>query len=231
MIAILAIATAGFLVGCANQVSMSPSRGLEDGSTNGNLFTLSNTPATVTVNDHGAVELGVKFQSSVAGRITGIRFYKGPQNLGVHTAHLWTCAGALLASATFSDETGSGWQQVNFATPVAIAANTVYVASYYAPLGLYSANGNYFANARVSGVLTAPANAGSGGNGVYAYSAMSKFPNSTYNATNYWVDVVLQLKLSGTAISTSGTLAAENRARGGESSSSSQGLMPVLTNF
>jgi hypothetical protein len=117
-----------------------------------------------------------------------------------------------LASATFSGETGSGWQQVSFATPVAIAANTVYVASYYAPQGLYSANGNYFANAHVSGVLTAPANVGSGGNGVYAYSAMSKFPNDTYNATNYWVDVVLQLKPSGTATSTSGALAAENRA-------------------
>jgi hypothetical protein len=209
MRAILAIAAAGFLVGCANQESMSPSSSLEDGSTNGNLFTLSNTPATVTVNDHRAVELGVKFQSSVAGRITGIRFYKGPQNLGVHTAHLWTSAGALLASATFSGETGSGWQQVNFVTPVAIAANTVYVASYYAPLGLYSASGNYFANAHVSGVLTAPANVGSGGNGVYAYSATSKFPNGTYNATNYWVDVVLQLKLSGTAISTINALAGD----------------------
>jgi hypothetical protein len=144
----------------------------------------------VTVNDAGAVELGVKFQSSVAGKISAIRFYKGPKNLGVHTAHLWSSAGTLLGSATFTGETASGWQQVNFATPVAIAANTVYVASYFAPQGFYSADGNYFANAHVSGALTAPANAGAGGNGVYAYSAASKFPNSTFNATNYWVDVV-----------------------------------------
>jgi hypothetical protein len=58
------------------------------------------------------------------------------------------------------------------------------------PKGSYLANGNYFATARVSGTLTAPANAGAGGNGVYAYSATSKFPNSNFNATNYWVDVV-----------------------------------------
>ena len=30
----------------------------------------------------------------------------------------------------------------------------------------------------------------SGGNGVYAYGASSTFPTNTYNATNYWVDVV-----------------------------------------
>ena len=30
----------------------------------------------------------------------------------------------------------------------------------------------------------------SGGNGVYVYGASSTFPSSTYQATNYWVDVV-----------------------------------------
>ena len=159
--------------------------------TSSSLFSPSNTPATVTVNDTGAVELGVKFTSSVLGKITGIRFYKGPQNLGTHIGNLWTTGGTRLATATFTNETASGWQHVNFTTPVSIQANTTYVVSYYAPRGFYSANSNYFANALVNGTLTAPANAGvAGGNGVYAYSATSKFPNSTVNATNYWVDVV-----------------------------------------
>ena len=39
----------------------------------------SATPATVTVNDSSDVELGMKFQADVAGLITGIRFYKGPE--------------------------------------------------------------------------------------------------------------------------------------------------------
>jgi Domain of unknown function (DUF4082) len=38
------------------------------------------TPSIVTVNDPNAVELGVNFQSSQAGGVLGIRFYKGPQN-------------------------------------------------------------------------------------------------------------------------------------------------------
>jgi hypothetical protein len=94
-------------------------------------------PGTVTINDQLAMELGIKFQSSVGGKITGIRFYKGPQNLGTHTAHLWSVAGTLLGTAPFSGKTASGWQQANFAVPVTIPANTVYVASYFCPQGFY----------------------------------------------------------------------------------------------
>jgi hypothetical protein len=52
--------------------------------------------------------------------------------------NLWSSTGTLLATATFTGETGSGWQQVNFATPVTISANTIYVASYHANNGHYS---------------------------------------------------------------------------------------------
>jgi hypothetical protein len=91
-----------------------------------------------------------------------------------------------LATATFAGETASGWQQVNLTTPVGITANTIYVASYHATKGHYSAYGNYFAKAHVSGVLTAPATS----NGVYFYGTTSKLPTSTFNASNYYVDVV-----------------------------------------
>ena len=56
---------------------------------------------------------------------------------------MWSSTGQLLATATFTNETASGWQQVNLATPVAITANTVYVVSYHTPGG-YSANYGYF---------------------------------------------------------------------------------------
>ncbi len=160
------------------------------GTTTASLFSASSTPGTVTENDSNAVELGVKFQSSVAGKITAIRFYKGPQNTGTHTAHLWNATGSSLATATFSGETASGWQQVNLSTPVAITANTTYVASYHTAVGFYSADVNYFANALTNGPLTAPSSATSGGNGVYLYGSTSGFPKNTYNASNYWVDVV-----------------------------------------
>ena len=61
-------------------------------------------------------------------------------------AHLWTNTGTLLGTATFTGESASGWQQVDFATPVPISANTTYVASYFAPNGHYSADNSYFLN-------------------------------------------------------------------------------------
>ena len=145
-------------------------------------------PAVASWNDPNADELGVKFESAVPGYIVGIRFYKGSSNTGTHVGHLWSSTGTLLDSATFTNETATGWQQVSFASPVAIAADTVYIASYYAPSGDYAASGGYFASSGYSsGPLTALSNAAAGGNGVYFDG--SGFPTSSYNATNYWVDV------------------------------------------
>jgi len=80
---------------------------------------------------------------------------------------LWTTGGILLATATFTGETASGWQQVDFAPVVLIGANTTYIASYHTNIGHTSDDHNYFTN----GVLTTPATRASewvsGGNGVY----------------------------------------------------------------
>ncbi|MEH2468876.1 fructose-specific component phosphotransferase system IIB-like protein [Nitrobacteraceae bacterium AZCC 2161] len=158
------------------------------------LFSASFTPSIVSVADPNAVELGLKFQSSSAGQITGIRFYKGPQNTGTHVADLWSTTGTLLATATFTNETASGWQQVTFANPVTIAAGTTYVASYHTN-GNYSADPNYFATAHTSGPLTAPSSSASGGNGVYAYGSGGLFPTNTYNSNSYGVDVLFRAQL------------------------------------
>ena len=150
-------------------------------------------PTLVDGGADSAVELGVKFQSDVAGSITGIRFYKASANTGTHVGNLWTSTGTLLGSVTFTNETASGWQQVLFASPVTITSNTVYVASYHANSGHYSADVNYFLSTGVDNPpLHALANGVSGGNGVYAYGASSSFPNQTWNSANYWVDVVFQ---------------------------------------
>jgi len=90
------------------------------------------------------VELGLKFYSDVAGYITGIRFYKGPSNTGTHYGHLWTTSGTKLAEVAFTNETSSGWQTMLLPTPVAIQANTTYVASYYSPVGHWSVDRNFF---------------------------------------------------------------------------------------
>jgi len=148
-------------------------------------------PAIADGGDTGAVELGVKFRSDVAGHITGIRFYKGPGNTGTHVGNLWSAGGTKLGTVTFTGESASGWQQMNFATPVAIQANTTYVASYFAPNGHYSGNLDVFAGQGVDNApLHALANGVSGGNGVFTYGATSVFPTTTYRTLNYWVDVI-----------------------------------------
>ncbi len=150
----------------------------------------TDVPITASAADPSAVELGVKFTSDLDGFITGIRFYKGGGNTGTHVGNLWTSAGTLLASATFVSETATGWQQVSFPAPVAISANTVYVASYHAPNGNYAADVQYFAGAGVdNGHLHLLQDGASGGNGVYAYGS-GGFPSSSWQATNYWVDLV-----------------------------------------
>lgn len=148
------------------------------------------TPETPDVADLSSVVLGVKFTSEVAGDVTGIRFYKSEANTGVHVVGLWSGLGTLLAQATATGESASGWQQVTFANPVPIAADTTYVATYLAPNGHYSATNHGFDRATDNPPLHAPASETSP-NGVYAYSSVNAFPTNTYNATNYWVDVAL----------------------------------------
>ena len=155
------------------------------------IWASSATPTTPSTLDTGAVTLGVKFKADVSGKITGIRFYKGTGNTGTHVANLWSATGTKLATGTFSNETASGWQQVNFTTPVSITAGTVYVASYFAPVGHYAADGGYFAAVGVdNGLLHALKDGVSGGDGVYAYGSAAAFPSNTFLSTNYWVDVV-----------------------------------------
>jgi hypothetical protein len=152
------------------------------------LWNDATTPTTASAGDTSSIELGVKVRSSAPGYVTGVRFYKGSANTGTHVANLWASDGTLLASAVFTNETATGWQQVSFAAPVAISANTTYIASYHAPTGGYAYDGGYFGGAYQSGPLSALADA-EGGNGLYRYGG-SGFPSQSYGATNYWVDVV-----------------------------------------
>ena len=160
------------------------------------------TPAIVDGGDPNPVAVGVKFQSDVAGSITGLRFYKAAANTGTHVGTLWSSTGQSLGTVTFTGETGSGWQQASFATPVAIQPNTVYVASYFAPNGHYSGNLSYFAT---QGVDTPPLHAlatgVAGGNGVYGYGGAGTFPATTYQALNYWVDVLFSAQPAATLTS------------------------------
>lgn len=150
------------------------------------LFSTSDTPTNLTTSDSARVNLGMRYTAAASGMITGMRYYKGAGDTGVHVGSLWSSTGVLLASATFVNETTSGWQSVNFSTPVTVSAGSTYVVSYLSNGG-YTSTPNYFVTERSNGYLTAPA----GSNGVYTYGSASVMPTSTYNNTNYWVDVLM----------------------------------------
>jgi hypothetical protein len=138
------------------------------------------TPAVITVNDPGTVELGIKFSTDIDGSITGVRFYKGPENVGIHTGSLWSSAGTRLATGTFAGESSTGWQTLAFASPVAVTAGTTYMASYLTS-GYYSATGG-----GVAAIDRSPLHTGSD---PAAYVYGGGYPTNPSSA-NYWVDPV-----------------------------------------
>jgi hypothetical protein len=153
------------------------------------IFGPSSAPALAADPDTSPIELGVKFKSDVAGYVSGVRFYKGTGNGGTHTGTLWTGTGTALATATFTGESGTGWQTALFPSPVAIEANTTYIASYWAPAGRYASTTGGLVGAVDRGPLHALADGVDGANGIYKPQDPG-FPTNTFLSTNYWVDVV-----------------------------------------
>ena len=158
------------------------------------------TPGTADSGDTQSVEVGVQFRTDTFGTVSGVRFYKSSANTGTHLGNLWTADGHLLAQATFTGETATGWQTVTFSKPVPVLPNTVYVASYFAPKGHYAQDSGYmFPNPSPepdghssldSPPLHALRSSNGVSNGLYGYGGSSTFPTSTFNGENYWVDVV-----------------------------------------
>lgn len=169
--------------GYSNEVQYTPAPPLAQTIT---IWPAVTKPAVDDSGKDSAVELGVEFISDVSAVVTGIRFYKSDANVGPHVANLWNAAGIRLASAAFTNETASGWQQVFFAVPVVITGGQTYVASYRCPNGHYAADLEYFPNpAANNGPLH-------GINSVYRYGVTSPFPTQNWRDTNYWVDVMVQ---------------------------------------
>ena len=101
-----------------------------------------------------------------------------------------TADGNLLTSATFTNESRDGWQEVTFDSPIAISAGKTYVASYHTS-GHYSYTHDYFNGTQSEGHLSTQSAAG-----VFAYGTEPVFPSESYRATNYLVDVVFNAPLA-----------------------------------
>jgi hypothetical protein len=142
--------------------------------------------------DGTAINIGTRFTSSVAGSITGGRFYKQASDTGTHILSLYDATGTVLATKTVSGETASGWQSQSFDSAVSIAANTVYTIAYFCPTGYYFSTASYFGSApTINSPLTALQSAvETGYNGAYLLNATAAFPSSgSPTGRNYWVDV------------------------------------------
>lgn len=145
----------------------------------------SQVPSSANLSDGVAYELGLKFRSTVAGKITAIKYYKpSMETAGGHTGRIWSATGTQLASAVFANETSSGWQTVTLSTPLNVTANTTYVVSVNVK-SRYSVTVNGLTSAINNGFLSALAGPD---NGVYGNSG--SFPSVSGQSTSVFRDVV-----------------------------------------
>ena len=142
------------------------------------LFT-TQTPSSININDGVSYELGMKFQATVDGQITAIRYWRDADETGSHTGNIWSATGTLLASVDFTGETASGWQQQALTAPLTINANTTYVVSVNIN-SRYVATPQGLASAIVNANLRSVAD---NDNGVFN-TTPGEFPEGSFNNTN-----------------------------------------------
>ncbi len=74
-------------------------------------------------------ELGLKIKSISDTPLTLIRYYRVPEEQGVHVGRLWDATGAEVAHVSFTNETPSGWQEAILPAPVILKARQHYLVS------------------------------------------------------------------------------------------------------
>lgn len=154
------------------------------------LFT-SQTPAQTNLTDGPTTnyELGMKFKSTAAGYITGIRFYKASSETGTHTGKIYSNS-QLLASVVFTNETASGWQEATLSSPLNITANTQYTVSVNTGNSYYVAT-NFGLQSQVS---SSHLRSVVGSNGVFG--PVGSRPTNSYQDSNYFRDVVFSTTIT-----------------------------------
>jgi 5-hydroxyisourate hydrolase-like protein (transthyretin family) len=192
------VATVSFAPGSTGTATIDASSpGLSGASatlnvTNTSLIT-TQVPANTNASDGVAYELGMKFQSSVAGHILAIRYYKSPSEPTIHSedpgnalhkGHIWDATGTLLATAGFGNEVTAGWQEQALDTPLSIQPGTTYTVSVNSTQYFAVTNGG-LATAIINGALSSVAD---GNNGVFGPTGA--YPTSSYQDSNYFRDVV-----------------------------------------
>ncbi|MGZ3801495.1 MAG: DUF4082 domain-containing protein [Bdellovibrio sp.] len=141
-------------------------------------------PANLQSNDKVNYEMGMRFYSTQAGKISSIRFYKSAAETGTHVGKIYSSSGQLLGQVTFTNESASGWQQADLATPIAITANTEYTVSVNTGNMYYVDTVSGMASQISNGSLRSVVN----GNGVYG--PVGSRPTKSWSNSNYFRDIV-----------------------------------------
>ena len=178
------------------------------------MFGSIDAPTTTETTDPTEYELGMRFTANAAGSITELRYFRGAADASdtdTRILNLWNAAGILLGSVTVTSTAGeSGWQVGTLSAPIAIQGGATYVVSYGTTQN-YAVTANYFTTAHSGpdSVLTAGVSSG-----VFADGTPGVFPTTSYNASNYWVDVTFVDAVAPTAT----IVVADDALRAGESS-------------
>lgn len=168
----------------AMPVALTLATGAFAGGTPLGVYAGTEVPTVADTLDNNALEVGVRFQTTLPASVVAIRFYKSAANTGSHYGHLWSPTGKLLASVTFTGETGSGWQAGYLSQPVSIQAGVNYTASYWMSNGHYAEHDYAFTGAPIGVNSTVKGSAG-----VYHYGGnASTVPTSTWHSAEYYVD-------------------------------------------
>jgi hypothetical protein len=131
-------------------------------------------------------ELGTKIAVDATSSLVALRYYKDAAETGTHVGRIWTSTGTPVASVTFANESGSGWQRQALSSPVTLNPGSVYVISVGFNNRFVSTTGG-LASQLQSGPLKSVAD---GANGVFG-SAAGTFPTSSYRSSNYFVDGIV----------------------------------------
>ena len=186
------------------------------------LFGQPATPATLTP-DPAAYTLGMEFSLSENAALTGIWFYSAPSAaLLPQACAIYAVSGQSIAaentSPSWSGAAGSGWVKCTFDGSVTLTAGTNYkvCVQCLADTGdgdWYSSTAHYWDTGAGSagitnGPLTAPDNAGADvGQDSYSNEEALVYPDSSFNAGNYWIDV--EVTVSGGGGGSTGTVSEE----------------------
>jgi len=162
-------------------------------ATNMRSYSLWSAVGKVEMSDNQPVELGVKFRTDLEGSVNAVRFFRAVPIDSGYVVHIWSATGELLGAgmAVEGQQPAPGWQTIDVYPPVSVKAGVTYVASYYASKGQYSVSEGFFSNTTITnGPLHTLSDGVDGGNGVFVYGLGGGFPTQSYNASNYWVDVL-----------------------------------------